>query len=156
MKTSELIAKLLHDANQPKGKSITSRDEQIEAARIIRECSERGYVKPDGEVIGGDAIKTLAANALFRGLSEISEEGYCAGWMGGVEFDVYRICLAGGGIYGMAEISKENADELLHLASLAGGWPEYGDNGEAITPMDEWKAKYEAAEASQGSGGKAQ
>jgi hypothetical protein len=120
-------------------------------ARIVRECHQRGFITDEGEVKDGSFIKTVAEDALTRHLGEISEEGYCAGWMNGLEFDIWRICTAGGGYFGGAKIEEQYAADLLNLASLAGSWPVWDKSkGRSYMPLAEWKATYAAAKAGGG------
>ena len=78
------------------------------------------------------------SNLLWRAMSEVSEYGYCAGWMRDLEYHLWEICQAGSGEYGFCVLSREEVRRLLGLAYLAGGWWTY----DKFIPYDEWLLLY--------------
>lgn len=61
---------------------------------------------------------------LEQRLSNISEDGYCAGWMHGLEFSMWDIIFKGAERrYGGRRIYQEDIDEIKELAEQEGIWP---------------------------------
>jgi hypothetical protein len=90
----------------------------------------------------------LARKVLMGQMENWSEAGYCAGWMTGLEYDLWGIVTAGGGIYGFAELDADDAAGLKEIADEAGGWwiwddqcGRFGDN--RFVPMAEWQQMHE-------------
>lgn len=88
-------------------------------------------------------IAGYAAEALHDAMSELSEDCYAAGWMQGLEYDLWRIVLAGDGHYGMGRITRDDTARLRQLADDAGGWWMHGE----LVSMSEWLKRYEEREA---------
>jgi hypothetical protein len=85
------------------------------------------------------------AAILADQLERISERFWCAGWMDGLEYDIWRIANSGGGEYGFGEIEPDYAADLIALADKAGGWWAWDDEKGDIrfVEMDEWLEMYE-------------
>lgn len=85
----------------------------------------------------------VAKLSLKRLMSDISEEGYCAGWLYGLEYSLWDCIVKNYPRFGYAEV---NVDELKSLADMAGGWWKWSeeDTDEYFVPMDEWLKIYEA------------
>lgn len=81
-----------------------------------------------------ERAKKLAIESLGRLMSDISEEHYCAGWNGGLEFDLWAIVRGGNPNYGMGDVSPENIQELRQLSEDCGGW----HDGENFVPLRNW------------------
>jgi hypothetical protein len=82
-------------------------------------------------------------------MSDISEECYCAGWMAGLEFAIWRALKDGNLWYGQSEMDKEKLLRIKELSEETGGWIVWWDEeneeglcieewGERFMPMDEW------------------
>lgn len=104
---------------------------------------------------------------LRRGLrdlmSNISEEEYCAGWLGGLEYSLWAIVVGDAETFGDLEGMrlKWYTSELRRLSELTDGWwiwsdepfdtvtdddeeaPVHLDQGERFIPMSEWLPLYE-------------
>jgi len=80
-----------------------------------------------------------AAETLRLLMSEISERAYSAGWMMELEFALWKLALRGGGRYGAAVVSAEEAATLRTLAERCGGWIAWSSEAvdEAWVPRDE-------------------
>ncbi len=86
-----------------------------------------------------------AATLLLRLMEDISEEYYCAGWMGGLEYDLWAMVNGGLREYGMGTVSETEVGELKRLSEAAGGWWKWHDQFEALfTPLNEWLAECES------------
>jgi hypothetical protein len=99
-------------------------------------------------------MKVEAARALRVFMEQLSEDLWCAGWLVGLEFDLWtwverrRAGLAPpdqGRSFGPPKGWELDADALAWLAGQAGGrwcWPDEGP-GPVFVEMEEWKEKYE-------------
>lgn len=67
------------------------------------------------------------ARALADFMSELSEEAYCAGWMDGLEFELWRALIGGPRTYGRLEITDEQLARLRELSEAAKGWIVFDD-----------------------------
>ena len=81
--------------------------------------------------------------ALADFMSELSEEAYCAGWMAGLEYALWRAVLEGPRRYGFLDINAEQIKRLRDLAGQCHGWIVFDDDAEeSWLPMDEWEKRY--------------
>ena len=79
-----------------------------------------------------------AAALLYNEMSELSEHHWCAGWLIGLEFDLWMRLQSGKlGEYGMFELEEQDIARLRALSEQSGGWCEY----ERWMPMDEWEER---------------
>ncbi len=62
------------------------------------------------------------ARLLYRRMSDISEDGYAAGWRIGNEYALWRMLQGGDRRYGQIVVSSEDLDELRLLSEHAHGW----------------------------------
>ena len=86
--------------------------------------------------------------ALADRMSEISEEAFCAGWMSGLEYDLWRIVVAGSGTYGWFALDGAIIAELRALSDACGGWIVFDDQTEeTFVPREEWNQRFRANEA---------
>jgi hypothetical protein len=84
------------------------------------------------------------ARALADFMSELSEEAYCAGWMAGLEFELWRALIGGSRAYGGLEITDEQLARLRELSEAAEGWILFDDvEEELLVPLDEWKQRFD-------------
>lgn len=81
------------------------------------------------------------AHKLAAAIAEISEEGYAAGWLGDVEYDLFRYASAKPLVevpYGMTTIQVEQLRELQRLSIACGGWVSWFGEDDGITvPREE-------------------
>ncbi len=76
-------------------------------------------------------------------MSEISEEGYCAGWMSMLEFDLWEIINGGNREYGRYEVTQNDIDQLNSLSQECGRWIIFDDaNDETAIDLKTWKKMY--------------
>ena len=71
--------------------------------------------------------RNLIVQQLGEAMSKLSEECYCAGWLGGTEYLVPELCRRAvescqSQKWGLSEVSLSKARELLSLAEKAGCW----------------------------------
>ena len=81
-----------------------------------------------------DAKQKVLTNALRDRMSNISEDCYCAGWMSGLEYDLWKMVRGGDRSYGMCRVSDDDVEQLRVLSEMAGGW----HDGARFIPIDEW------------------
>jgi hypothetical protein len=85
----------------------------------------------------------LGLLALMTG---ISEEYYCAGWMMGLEFDLWRARETGPLDYGRGMVTTRQCDLLRLLSEEAGGWWVFDmERGSVFLPLAEWLERAETA-----------
>jgi hypothetical protein len=89
-------------------------------------------------------MREVVADRLRTAMSNVSETCWAAGWLNGLEFDLWRFVQDGPGEYGMGTIAQSDIDELRNLSELCGGWFQWNDGkGATFMPMDEWIKNYE-------------
>src|SRR5258708_7363254 len=77
--------------------------------------------------------------ALAAAMSDLSEAGYHAGWLCGLEYDLWRLMLRGGNRYGQHDVSEGELIRLRTLSQKCGGWIVSDEEREEVfVPMIEW------------------
>lgn len=85
-----------------------------------------------------------AAERLRYYMSDLSEMSYCAGWMEGLEYVLWKAVIGGPRKYGFLEITDEEISKLKELSDDCGGWIIFDDDkGEIWVQMEEWLRIYE-------------
>jgi hypothetical protein len=88
---------------------------------------------------------TDTQRALAEAMSDISEEAYCAGWMSDLEFDLWRVVVAGEEQYGWYTLDEATVSRLRRLSEECGGWIVFDDEkGETFVPLTTWLQMFEA------------
>jgi hypothetical protein len=86
-----------------------------------------------------------SAQTLADYMSEISETAYCAGWMEGLEFALWRAVTEGPMRYGHLDITQEHIYKLRTLSDNCGGWIVFDDKKEeTFIGLDAWRRLYRA------------
>jgi len=84
----------------------------------------------------------ITADLLRKLMSEISEEYWCAGWLGGLEYMLWDT------VTGKRKdiCSLEEIEQLKYLSEKCGGWIIWYDQAtdERFVPIEEWLRLYEA------------
>jgi hypothetical protein len=75
-------------------------------------------------------------------MSELSEECYCAGWLIGLEFSLWKAMNTGKGSGGFGCLREFELAHLRELSEACGGWIVWGKDGEEFVPLEEWKEYY--------------
>ena len=76
-------------------------------------------------------------------MSSLSEAARCAGWMGGLEFELWRAVIEGPFRYGRLDLAATHSARLRGLSEACGGWTIFdGEREEAFVPTDRWKSIY--------------
>lgn len=84
------------------------------------------------------------ARKLADYMSELSEEAHFAGWLQGLEFELWDAIVGGPRDYGGLQITREHIRRLQELSALAGGWIVIDDvHEETLLPLVEWKERFE-------------
>lgn len=97
-----------------------------------------------------DSIRRSLRKRLLSLMREISEDHFCAGWMGGLEYDLWQAVLQYPQPYefGFGPIEEENVAELKDLAEELQEWAFWDDGtGEKLIPLEEWKQIFAARES---------
>ena len=81
--------------------------------------------------------------ALAAAMSDLSEAGYHAGWLDGLEYDLWRLMLSGGQHYGHHDVSEEELMRLRSLSERCGGWIVFDDEREEVfVSLKEWEKMF--------------
>ncbi len=81
--------------------------------------------------------------ALAEAMSWLSEAGYHAGWMDGLECELWRGIVEGPCRYGQCDLTVDHIERLQRLSEACGGWIVFdGDKEESFVPIDRWKNIY--------------
>lgn len=81
---------------------------------------------------------------LYREMSKISEDCYCARWMEYIEFFLWRAILGGARVFGVRQITSAEITHLKSLAEASGGWWYWSSESKepVFVPMEEWSVIY--------------
>jgi len=103
------------------------------------------------EALQAEALKASkspeAARQLFALMSDISENCWCASWLSGCEYSLWRFVRAGVATsWGQADVSVEELRSLMDLSLACNGWWTWNAElgGEVFVQFDEWVKRYEA------------
>lgn len=81
--------------------------------------------------------------ALAESMSWLSEAGYHAGWMTGLEFDLWRGVVDGPFRYGQLDLTADHVAHLHRLSDACGGWIVFdADKEETFVSIDHWARIY--------------
>lgn len=82
---------------------------------------------------------------LYQLMSDISEECYAAGWMGGCERGIWAMVVGDADSYGMCSALELPLDALRVYAEHIGHWIVWDgppSSGPRPVPLDEWRRMY--------------
>lgn len=83
--------------------------------------------------------------ALAQYMSDLSEQAYCAGWMGDLEYALWEVVLGERREYGRVTFSDEQAADLRRLSAACGGWIAFDDDCEETwLSLSEWHERFQA------------
>jgi hypothetical protein len=96
---------------------------------------------------------TTDSRALVSLMEELSEECWCAGWMNGLEYDLWGIVVGDRSAdYGQWTVTPAQIADMKAFSERIGGWIVWAEgdrddwNWESwrrIVPLDEWLPMYE-------------
>lgn len=123
-----------------------------QAARVATWAEESGKRDALAQAALALSRDRSAACVLVADMRDISESHYAAGWMGGLEFDLWAMVCGGPRDYGMGEVSEAQVASLRDLSERAGGWWRWQDGVcEVFVTADEWAKMYaERSKAAKG------
>lgn len=125
----------------------TCSDKQEEERKPLLDqwAKEREQEQEAREVSLTTCLDRDAARLLLQLMSGISEDYYCAGWMGGLEYSLWFITEGGSRNYGMGQLTDSEVAELKRLSEKSGGWWYWSEdhNGEMFMALDRWREEYE-------------
>ena len=76
---------------------------------------------------------------LAKYMASISEEAYAAGWIGGLEFELWRAVQQGPFLYGRLQLTSGHVKQLRALSQNCGGWIRFDDKAEEqFVPLNAW------------------
>jgi hypothetical protein len=105
-------------------------------------CAERNQPAP-----APGRTAELAKAALLRLMEDISEDCWCAGWMSGLEGQLWQAVTDPESYYAKHGGIKPHIPGLRQLAEEAGGWWMWDDNdadGRVFVPLEAWKERFAA------------
>jgi hypothetical protein len=85
---------------------------------------------------------------LLQLMLDASEDVWCAGWMQGIEFDLWALATGEATEDTRAHyssVARSDLNEMLHLSGLVDGWWIWRD-GETFVSLDEWRTIMKARE----------
>jgi hypothetical protein len=80
----------------------------------------------------------LCAGLLARFMSDLSEDYWAAGWLTGLEFELWTAVREEA-----SRVGQANAARLRYLSSKCGGWIVWGGRGPRYVTLEEWQARYD-------------
>ena len=84
-----------------------------------------------------DEVRTELAAALADVMGEISEARWCAGWLAGLEYRLWRVATGETQLW-----PNDDAGVLRVLSELSGYWVVWGRDGVVSVPLAEWRERY--------------
>lgn len=92
------------------------------------------------DLIPEAARLTPAESRMFELMSEISEDCWCAGWMHGNEFALWKAMVSGELNYGQAVIDRALLSQVAALSVETGKWIIWRDDADGLDDRDvsEW------------------
>ena len=102
-----------------------------------------------------DELRKFRLDALYRLMSDISEDCWCAGWLIGNERALYKMAFeCGDSRYGMSHVRPDDLVRLQELATQTGcwfHWPKDVRDGPIPITLEDYRALYaQAIEAGTG------
>ena len=86
---------------------------------------------------------TPSARVLADYMAELSESAYYAGWMQGLEFELWKAVVEGPMCYGHLEITAKHISTLRRLSDACGGWIYFDDETEeTFVSLEDWRRQY--------------
>ena len=78
-------------------------------------------------------------------ISEISEEAFCAGWQGDIEYYLWDCLISERRDVGQVTLSEDQVDRLRRLSRAIGGWFYFTLTVHAPTfvTMSDWEVRFE-------------
>ncbi|MDO7876570.1 hypothetical protein Q5H93_17630 [Hymenobacter sp. ASUV-10] len=77
-------------------------------------------------------------------MSDISEEGWCAEWLDGLEHVLWHIVQTGPAKYGRTFVDEQQIQQLKELSELTGGWIIFDDETEETAiSLAEWQKVFQ-------------
>ncbi len=77
-------------------------------------------------------------------MSNISELGWCAGWMQNLEYVLWHAVTSGRREFGRVTIDSDHITALQLLSDRIGGWIYFDDQEEeTYIPLAEWQLKFD-------------
>ena len=86
---------------------------------------------------------TAPQRELAEYMSLLSEKAWSAGWMRGLEFDLWRALVSGAFKYGQMQISEAQCRQLRALSEACGGWIRFDEaREETFDSIEDWIVRY--------------
>ena len=100
----------------------------------------------------GDATRHSLIQLLGLAMSELSEEAYCAGWLGGTEYFVPELCRRAveTGVpqrWGRVVVTPEFARGLVHIAEETGSWADLNESANGYVAFQPYPIPVQYLEA---------
>ena len=87
---------------------------------------------------------TTTQRELHDLMSSLSEQAWSAGWIYGLEYDLWKAVQSPAYKVGRLQLSSTQGDRLRQLSEKCGGWIALDDRHEEIfVPQAQWLTRYE-------------
>ena len=87
---------------------------------------------------------TAPQRELHDLMSSMSEQARSAGWMDGLEYDLWKAVKSPPYKVGRLQLTSTQLDRLTELSDKCGGWIAFDDEREEIfVPLAQWVTRYE-------------
>lgn len=84
---------------------------------------------------------TEAQRRLADFMSELSEQAWSAGWMRGLEHELWRAVVSGPRLVGRLQVTEEHVAQLRRMSADCNGWIAFDDEREeTFVPIERWTA----------------
>jgi hypothetical protein len=95
----------------------------------------------EGVTLPGDQQASAEARFLLIYMGEVAERYNRASWPGAMEYDLWRLCQSGPGVYGSGVLTASECLTLRWLSEKAGGWWRWSDEkgGPVFVKIQEWE-----------------
>ena len=87
-------------------------------------------------------MNNAVAEELAVLMSDISESAFFAGWMSGLEFELWKAVVDGPRRYGQMFIDQALVDRLKALSDQCGGWIAWDGECESFVALNDWSEIY--------------
>jgi hypothetical protein len=99
-----------------------------------------------------ETTRSALVQLLGQAMSDISEDCYCASWLGGTEYSVPELCrraIATGQTqyWGHGQVTPAQARGLTFLAEQIGAWADLDEPGDGYVPHDPFPIPQQYVEA---------
>ena len=113
---------------------VTVQDDVAQAFREVYDAAQAQQA----------TVAQMAAAALLRLMSDLSEEHWSAGWLTDTEYSLWQACEVGGSyVWSFTPLGDATVEQLRTLRDLAGGWWMWQGESETFVSLEIMAAQYQ-------------